>query len=254
MSDFPLTWMADAFRQNGLTVTETKGWKSRRSRGSFEPRGVLFHHTASNRHSGAKPALGLVVKGREGAKPLPGPLCNVLVGRDGVVYLIAAGRANHAGRGGPWRGIPTDSGNKYTVGVEVENDGKKEPYSKELLQVCDVVFATLLLGLQLRTKYLGGHREWTDRKIDPRIDMDQYRIRVARRIQEIKRAQEATGAREPRPRAAAAGKYVVKAGDTLSAIAVRHGMSLMDLRKLNPQVKGNLIHPGDRLKVRGKGR
>lgn len=255
MSDFPLTWMADAFRQNGLSVRESKGWR-RAGSGSFAPRGVLFHHTASNRRSGAKPALGIVVKGRAGVKPLPPPLCNVLIGRDGVVYLIAAGRAHHAGFGGPWGNIPKNSGNKYTVGVEVENDGVGEPWREELLQVCDVVFATLLIGLHRSAKFLAGHKEWAPRrKIDPAgIVMKKYRDRVDQEIRAIKQAQEPKGPRPARRKPAPAGVYVVKAGDTLFAIARSHGMSLSALRKLNPQVKGDLIHPGDRLKVRGKGR
>jgi LysM repeat protein len=150
MSDHPLTWMAAAFRKNGLRVKQVKGWKTAGRPYSFAPKGVMFHHTASNSRSGAAPALGICVKGRmlPDGRFLPGPLCNVLIGRDGTVYLLAAGRANHAGYGGPWREIPKDSGNAYTIGVEVENDGTGEAWSGDLLETCEIVFATLLIGLK----------------------------------------------------------------------------------------------------------
>ena len=45
--------------------------------------------------------------------------------------------------------------------------------------------------------------------------------------------------------------YVVKAGDTLFAIATRHGMSVDELMKLNG-LTGTLIHPGDKLRVKQK--
>jgi len=208
----------------------------------------------------------VVVKGRrqKDGTFLHGPLCNILVGRDGVVYLVAAGRANHAGLGGPLRTIPKDSGNKYMIGVEVENDGVGEPFRKELLQVCEVVFSTLLLGLRRRAKMLVGHKEWAPhRKSDPaRIDMDQFRHRVAQEIRAIKRGKQEPKKepekgpkkpQEPRPTPAPPpDTHVVKAGDTLFAIATRHGMSVQELMELNG-LKDIVIHPGDKLKVTGKG-
>ena len=109
LSDAPLVWMARALRRSGLVVKEVKGWRSRGRPLSFDPRGVVFHHTASNRNSGPRPALGTVLDGRQlpDGTFLPGPLCNILVGRDNVVYLVAAGRANHAGLGGPGRTSPS---------------------------------------------------------------------------------------------------------------------------------------------------
>lgn len=45
--------------------------------------------------------------------------------------------------------------------------------------------------------------------------------------------------------------YTVHAGDSLSAIARAHGMTLAQIEKLNPQYKANynLIHTGDRVYV-----
>lgn len=46
------------------------------------------------------------------------------------------------------------------------------------------------------------------------------------------------------------GSYSVKAGDSLYAIASKHGMTLSQLRELN-NLSGSLIHPGQTLKVSG---
>lgn len=201
---------------------------------------MVFHHTASNKSGGSAPALGICRDGRPG---IPGPLCNVLIGRDGTVHVMAAGRANHAGRGGPFRNIPRDSGNAFLVGVEVENDGIGEKWSAELLQTADVVFATLLLGLRRRSSWLIGHKEWAPtRKIDPaRLDMAHIRKRVSAEMRMIGR--DHTKAVQP------AGIHVVKTGDTLFRIALKHRMSVAELKKMNG-LTGDVIHPDQKLKVK----
>jgi LysM repeat protein len=48
--------------------------------------------------------------------------------------------------------------------------------------------------------------------------------------------------------------YSVKSGDTLSAIAQQHGVSLSDLLKANPQISNpNLIHAGQEIHIPGSG-
>lgn len=48
--------------------------------------------------------------------------------------------------------------------------------------------------------------------------------------------------------------YVVKPGDTLSEIAVHYGLTLAQVCDLNPWIHDpNVIHPGDRIKLSGKG-
>ena len=44
--------------------------------------------------------------------------------------------------------------------------------------------------------------------------------------------------------------YVVKPGDTLSAIATRVGVSLTVLEQLNPNVSPNALQTGERLRLR----
>jgi N-acetyl-anhydromuramyl-L-alanine amidase AmpD len=177
-------WLGRELKRNGVKVKKVKGWESRGS-GTFDPRGIIFHHTASSPAGGNAPALGICTHGRS---DLPGPLCHFLVGRDGTVYFVAKGRANHAGEGGPLRGIPRDSGNTYTFGVEVENSGVGEPWPEKQKEAIATLYAVLLKRIK-RTPYrLFGHKEWTSRKIDPAgIDMGAFRKRVRKRKRNLKR-------------------------------------------------------------------
>jgi hypothetical protein len=76
-------------------VTEVAGWQSRGS-SSFDPRGSVDHHTAGPA-TGDAPSLDTIIHGRP---DLAGPLANVLIARSNLCYVVAAGRANHAGSGG----------------------------------------------------------------------------------------------------------------------------------------------------------
>lgn len=55
------------------------------------------------------------------------------------------------------------------------------------------------------------------------------------------------------PQAPATGSYTVKAGDTLSAIASRHGVKLPDLLSANRLNMGSIIYPGNKLNIPGAG-
>lgn len=117
---------ADWLRAVGLTVVETgacAGWQSRaRSSGGFPsaPLGVQWHHTASN----TAPAndVSWQTTGSDDA-----PIGNATIMRDGSIWMVAAGAANTAGKGGPItfsRGtVPQDSGNTRTWAFEVANAG-----------------------------------------------------------------------------------------------------------------------------------
>ncbi len=170
-----LSNLANVLRAAGLTVVETDGWASR---GYTPPggqpidmadvRGVLWHHTATNRSAFARanaPTLSMCTYGR--ADPwLPGPLCNIVFGRDGTVYLVAAGLANHAGRGSA-AGIPDDMGNYYLIGIEMESSGIAPwDWTDDQLRVAPYLGAALekayAASLQL------GHLEYSSEgKIDP---------------------------------------------------------------------------------------
>src|SRR5262249_24887815 len=100
----------------GLKVAQQDGWRSRGRGEMGDVRGVICHHTAGP-SQGNMPSLGVITNGRP---DLPGPLAQLGLGRDGTFYVVAAGRANHAGAG-TWRGVAT--GNLSFIGIEAENTG-----------------------------------------------------------------------------------------------------------------------------------
>jgi hypothetical protein len=127
-------------RNAGIRVVEVDGWQHRGRPQAFAPRGVLEHYDASTIKSGNWGALGIIVSGRTG---IPGPLAQFQVARDGTWAVVAGGRANHAGAGGPWNGIPRDSGNRYLYGVEVAGT-RGETYKPALHRSLDVGLAAIL--------------------------------------------------------------------------------------------------------------
>lgn len=168
-----LDGLGHELKRHGVKVKKVPGWKERGRPYTFTPRSVFEHHTASLRTSGVAPALGIVTNGRS---DLPGPLANFVIGRDGTVFFVAAGYCNHGGYGGPHKGIPKDSANKYAWGIEIENDGRGEPYSRETIRAAKILTALLLKRVKRRAFFSIGHKEWAPtRKIDPSFAMDGFR-------------------------------------------------------------------------------
>lgn len=164
------------------------GWRSRNRAGHGawgDMHGVLNHHTAGVRGASADSELKVLKNGRRpaGGKPaLPGPLCNVSPDRDGILWLVGWGRANHAGAVRPEildRLIREDEpvrprttigetadGNAFLYGVEVQNNGRGEKYP-------DAQLLTLVLFNAAVCDFHGWgpnsviqHYEATMRKVD----------------------------------------------------------------------------------------
>lgn len=163
-----LSNMANVLRAAGIKVVEVNGWASRGYAGEdlVEYRGNLWHHTATNRaaFTGSNaPTLSMCINGRP---DLAGPLCNGVLGRDGTVYLVAAGKANHAGRGSAYN-IPTDAGNYYLFGWEMESSGVAPwDWTQEQLEAAPLIAAATerAYGVELEI----GHLEYSSEgKIDP---------------------------------------------------------------------------------------
>jgi hypothetical protein len=157
-----LPWLADALRAGGLAVREVGDWRARSAGTMQPPTGVLGHHTAGPA-GGNYPSLNVVVNGRPG---LPGPLAQLGLGRDGTGFVIAAGRANHAGQGVlPW--APRNRGNEFLIGVEAESTGRGDWTAVQLDSYPRGV-AALLRHLGLAANRFAGHQEYAPaRKIDP---------------------------------------------------------------------------------------
>jgi hypothetical protein len=164
-----LTDLAEVLRIAGLQVVELDGWQTRaRGSGGYDglPWAVLWHHTASAGNGAAD--ADYCTFGSDDA-----PVCNLVIGRDGLVYVCAAGATNTNGKGGPLtlpdgRVIPTDGCNSRVVGIEFSNDGVGMAWPE--VQVS----AGLDASAAICAAYIGGadqvaqHVDWApDRKIDP---------------------------------------------------------------------------------------
>jgi len=108
----------------------------------------------------------------EGRSDLSGPLSQLYLDGDGTWYVVAAGRANHAGRGS-YAGLV---GNYYWLGVEAE-DGGDGYWLPEQLEAYRA--GTVAILRYTAWQYLCGHKEYAlppGRKVDPAgLDMDHER-------------------------------------------------------------------------------
>lgn len=153
-----------------VAVVEEPGWETRGSP-TFNPEGVVCHHTGP----GSNEALvRLCIRGRS---DLPGPLANVVLTTDGVAHVIAAGRANHAGRGG-WQGLAE---NISVFGIEAVHPGDATPWPPVQMAAYERICAGMLrLTPKCNPELVCAHFEWAPlRKIDPiRFHMGPFRLRV----------------------------------------------------------------------------
>lgn len=179
------TWLAGVLRAEGLDPVEYPGWRER-GHGTFSDiRGVMVHHTGSDRATAASIA--------HGRPDLPGPLSQLHIARDGTVTVVAAGVAWHAGVGMyPW--VPANMGNWHLIGIECANSGTgpTAPHRRNwpdaqyfaLVGCC----AAINRRLRLPATRTIGHKEYAGRaqgKWDPgAIDMDELRRDIAVRIED----------------------------------------------------------------------
>lgn len=187
-----MTDLASILRAEGVTVVEENGWRTYCRPGSFDPAGVMVHHTAGHKD------LAVVIAGRPDLK---GPLANTWLSQQGVAHLISAGRCNHAGSGaavvyaevqqniapsGTAAALHlTDhtDGNTRFYGIEVENLGDgHDAYPVAQVQALVGICAALCRHHGWGWQRVIGHKEWTARKIDPTLDMNQLRQFVAGRL------------------------------------------------------------------------
>lgn len=183
-----------ALRKAGLTVVETRGWKTRNRnhKGPWGPvHGVMIHHTVTE---GTKDTLDAIIKGRA---DLPGPLSQGMISKDGTVYLTGWGRCNHAGKGDPdvlkaviaetslpRKKVATVDGNRHFYGFECVNLGDGEdPWPDAQVRALVLASAALIhahkWGRDGSTSVI-GHSEWQPGKIDPYpLSMKDIRTQVA---------------------------------------------------------------------------
>lgn len=117
--------LPDLLRAAGLKVVEIDGWETRGrppSTGEFKPVGPLNHHDARKDVVGDTAddlawAKWMFLTGRPG-DGLPAPLCQLSLSMEGVVYVGASGRANHAGAARPSGSVAGGDGNALYAGIE----------------------------------------------------------------------------------------------------------------------------------------
>lgn len=173
---YSLTWMPQVLREAGLKVAEVEGWATRGRSEMGRVRGVMCHHTGTAT-AGNMPTLHIL---KVGHGNLPGPLSQLGLGRDGTFYIVAAGRANHAGKGN-WRGIET--GNSSFIGIEAENAGVPGSSWPEIqLDAYRRGVAALLRKIGAGAEMCCGHKEYcrpVGRKPDPYlVNMSDFRNEV----------------------------------------------------------------------------
>lgn len=174
-------------RAAGLTVVEVDGWQTRGrpvSTGEFSPSGVLCHHTATGPKNSNAAVVKLLVNGRS---DLPGPLAQFGLARNGTVYLIASGRANHAGKAKASGNMPAGDGNEEYIGIEAFNDGVGEPWSNIQKNAYALLCAVLSVKITHNSeKSVRGHKETSvTGKIDPKFDMVAFRSAVKAKIEAL---------------------------------------------------------------------
>jgi hypothetical protein len=187
-----------AMKKWNVPYREWAGWKTRGrdpEHGAFsDVYGIVIHHTGSDAGQSDDYLDFLATRGRPG---LPGPLCNASTDMDGDLWLIAQGRANHAGSGssgvfahvkaGDYAGYVSElkpgpdnlDGNAVYYGNELRYDGGQPPTPKMYAAatrwaaaICDFHGWSALAVI--------GHREHTTRKSDPgNCPMNKFRADVA---------------------------------------------------------------------------
>lgn len=196
--------LVKVLRAAGLKVVEVPGWRenNRNHKGLWGPvHGVMLHHTVTKgvtqRDTDATVKLCF-----NGHSTLPGPLCHGVIAKDGTVYLVGNGRANHAGLGdddvlgavilerpGP---LPADDeantdGNRYFYGFECINLGDgKDPWPRSQVDAMITASAAVCKHHGWGERSVIGHLEWQPGKIDPRgpgwPGMDAARARIGTQL------------------------------------------------------------------------
>ncbi|KAF4405521.1 MULTISPECIES: N-acetylmuramoyl-L-alanine amidase [Streptomyces] len=179
-----------ALKAEGCKVVEYKSWRSnnRNHKGSWGPvHGVMIHHTVT---SGTDSSVALCYNGHSS---LPGPLCHTVGAKDGTLYMVGNGRANHAGLGDDdvlraviaERSLPADNeantdGNRHFYGIELINLGNgRDPWPAAQVDAAARWAAALCRAHGWNERSVIGHLEWQPGKIDPRgFTMSSFRTRV----------------------------------------------------------------------------
>lgn len=166
-----LTDMASVLRAAGCNVIEQDGWQQRaRSSGGYGsglPLCVMWHHTASGAQASASSDATYMSHNASAS-----PIANIMIARNGDVWVLAAGATNTNGSGVARsfsRGtVPSDGMNTRAIGMEIQNTGVGQQYSQECIDAAmrasnalNAAYGNLPTDVDMHWTYAPG------RKIDP---------------------------------------------------------------------------------------
>jgi N-acetyl-anhydromuramyl-L-alanine amidase AmpD len=199
VTSYTATQLRRALRKSGLNVAYAEGWDSR----DIDPfgvspyAGVVMHHTANGGAKGNNPSLYWQIRNEF----YPVRAAHVNIGRDGLVTVIAARGAYHAGActlpnggmtlGGQW--IPSSSGNKALFGIEIESKGTNpttrakvtdvDGYTPEQVKAASILAATICELMGVDEKSVINHKDWAPgRKNDTLLTKEFWRKKVKRHL------------------------------------------------------------------------
>lgn len=152
MMGFYIPWLADASRLTGYPVVEVAGWQQRGHGGMRVVEGIVNHHTADG-PNGNYPSLNIVRSGRAG---LRGPLSHLGLGRDGTIFVIAAGLSYHAGAS-TWANF-RDLNDEF-IGIEAESVGTRDDWSGHQRDCYPRLNAALLYYMKRKADRVCAHKE-----------------------------------------------------------------------------------------------
>lgn len=143
------------------------GWDdpARAGNGKFAPKYVVMHHTAGTN------SLTWLEPG--GAHETVAS-ANFLVTKTGVVYVISAFTAYHAGTGGPLGEVPAGKMNEYSYGIEVESLGKEKDFTPAQLDSIESLLQRLLNSMKTDEYHVINHKTWSTTGKTDTLYPDQY--------------------------------------------------------------------------------
>ena len=163
-----------AMKKHAVNVVYYDGWDSSviDPFGVSPSMGIVAHHTANSGAHGNNPSVPWQVHNEF----YPVRAAHVNIGRDGLVTVLAARGAYHAGAGGPVTigsgTVPYNQGNKYLFGVELESKGTSANTDAAITDVDGITpqqvesFTRLACALcelmDVDEKSIIRHADWTD--------------------------------------------------------------------------------------------
>ncbi len=206
--------LAETLRSAGLTVVEVSRWQRRNHGPMDKVNTITCHHTAGPR-MGDAPSLPVVRDGRPG---LDGPLAQIFLARNGVVYIISNGLCWHAG-------VSLDRAfeNPRAIGIEAEAQGTGSPadWPPVQVQAYELLCAALMHRYGLGVADVRGHKETAKpkgRKSDPSFDMKAFRQRVLARYAKLQAGEGPTPTHRPKPSTPAPVVLVVPEEDIMRIV------------------------------------